>query len=208
MLYAIRLGVIPAVFLAYLDFVLSLFPWTRGLANRLLDLITGSLTQMGKAFLDAIPNLLILVILYFFFRSVLRLLRLFFDALSKEQVTIDGFDPGLGALNLQDHPLRLIAFALIVAYPYIPGSRSAAFKGISIFLGVVFSLGSTYLVSNIIAGYMLTYRRAFKIGYRVKIGDVTGSERFLSEAACLLRCGHSSTSPAAGIYPETPSGIP
>jgi small-conductance mechanosensitive channel len=174
MLYAIRLVVILAAFFAYLDFVLALFPWTRGLANRLLDLITGPLTQMGKAFLDAIPNLLILVILYYFFRFVLRLLRLFFDALSKERVTLAGFDPDWAPSTYKIIRFALVTFALIVAYPYIPGSGSAAFKGISIFLGVVFSLGSTSLVSNIIAGYMLTYRRAFKIGDRVKIGDVTG----------------------------------
>jgi small-conductance mechanosensitive channel len=68
----------------------------------------------------------------------------------------------------------VVAFALVVAYPYIPGSESAAFKGVSIFLGVVFSLGSTSIISNLIAGYALTYRRAFRVGDRVKIGDVIG----------------------------------
>jgi small-conductance mechanosensitive channel len=68
----------------------------------------------------------------------------------------------------------VFVFGLIVAYPYIPGAQSEAFKGISIFLGVVFSLGSSSAISNIIAGYLMTYRRAFKVGDRVKIGDVTG----------------------------------
>ena len=68
----------------------------------------------------------------------------------------------------------VIAFALIVAYPYIPGSGSAAFKGVSLFAGVVFSLGSSSAISNVIAGYMMTYRRAFKVGDRVKIGDAVG----------------------------------
>jgi small-conductance mechanosensitive channel len=68
----------------------------------------------------------------------------------------------------------VIAFALVVAYPYIPGSESDAFKGVSIFLGVIFSLGSSSAVSNIIAGYTMIYRRAFKIGDRVQIGDFRG----------------------------------
>lgn len=69
--------------------------------------------------------------------------------------------------------MALVVFALVVAYPYIPGSESAAFKGISLFLGLV-SLGSSSAISNIIAGYTMTYRRLFRRGDRVKIGEVTG----------------------------------
>ena len=68
----------------------------------------------------------------------------------------------------------IVAFGLVVAYPYIPGSGSGAFKGVSIFLGVIFSLGSSSAISNIIAGYTMTYRRAFRVGDRVAIGEVTG----------------------------------
>ena len=68
----------------------------------------------------------------------------------------------------------IIIFAVIIAYPYIPGSNSDAFKGISLFLGVLLSLGSTSVISNIIAGYTMTYRRAFKVGDKVKIGETIG----------------------------------
>lgn len=61
-----------------------------------------------------------------------------------------------------------------MAYPYIPGSESAAFKGVSLFIGVVFSLGSSSAIANLIAGYLMTYRRAFKVGDRVRIGDEVG----------------------------------
>ena len=70
--------------------------------------------------------------------------------------------------------VAIVALALVVAYPYIPGSGSDAFKGISIFLGIMFSLGSSSAVANMIAGYTMTYRRAFRMGDRVKIGDVVG----------------------------------
>ncbi len=70
--------------------------------------------------------------------------------------------------------LLIIAFALVVAYPYIPGSESEAFKGVSIFLGVIFSLGSSSFIANIIAGYTMTYRRAFKVGDRIQVNDISG----------------------------------
>jgi small-conductance mechanosensitive channel len=70
--------------------------------------------------------------------------------------------------------LLIVAFSLVVAYPYIPGSESAAFKGVSVMLGVLFSLGSSSVISNVIAGYSMTYRRAFRRGDRIKVGDVIG----------------------------------
>jgi small-conductance mechanosensitive channel len=68
----------------------------------------------------------------------------------------------------------VIAFAVVIAYPYIPGSRSEAFKGVSLFIGIIFSLGSSSLIGNFIAGYSMTYRRAFRVGDRVQIGDHVG----------------------------------
>ena len=70
--------------------------------------------------------------------------------------------------------LALGVLALVVAYPYIPGSHTDAFKGISILLGVLLSIGSSSAIANIVAGYMITYRRAFREGDRVRIGDVLG----------------------------------
>jgi len=70
--------------------------------------------------------------------------------------------------------IAIVAFALVVAYPYIPGSRSAAFQSISIFLGVMFSIGSSSFIANIIAGYSMTYRRAFRVGDRIQVGEVFG----------------------------------
>ena len=69
----------------------------------------------------------------------------------------------------------IIAFALVIAYPYIPGSDSAAFKGVSVFLGVILSLGSSSFIGNMIAGLSMTYRGAFKEGDRIKVGEVVGT---------------------------------
>jgi small-conductance mechanosensitive channel len=174
LMYTFRVGAILVVFFAYLHFVLGLFPWTRGIANRLLDLVTGPLAIMGKAIVARIPDLLVLVILFYLFRFALRLLRLFFNAVAEEKVKLAGFDADWALPTYKIVRFMIVAFALIVAHPYIPGSQSAAFKGISLFVGVVFSLGSSSAMANIIAGYMMTYRRAFKVGDRVKVGDVIG----------------------------------
>ena len=128
----------------------------------------------AKAVAARIPDLLILAIVYYLFRFALRLIRHFFEAVEQKTVTLAGFDADWALPTYKIVRFAVIAFGLIVAYPYIPGSQSAAFKGISLFVGVVFSLGSSTAVSNIIAGYMMTYRRVFKVGDRVKVGDVFG----------------------------------
>ena len=102
------------------------------------------------------------------------MIRLFFEAVGRGTVTLGGFDAEWAQPTYKIVRVAVVAFGLIVAYPYIPGSQSEAFKGVSLFIGIVFSLGSSSAISNIIAGYMMTYRRAFKVGDRVKIGEAIG----------------------------------
>ena len=168
------LGIIVLLFFFYLDFVLGLFPWTRHIAGNLLDYVLTPLGKMGTAVVNNIPNLIFLGLLVVITRYLLKLMRLFFEGVERQRVTISGFDPDWARPTYKIVRLLVIAFAVIVAYPYIPGAESPAFKGVSLFLGVIFSLGSSSAVGNIIAGYMLTYRRAFKVGDRVKINDVIG----------------------------------
>ena len=160
-LYAIRILLMLLAILIYLDFVLARFPWTRAVANRLFDGVTGPLATMGQALVGEIPDLIFLAILFYVSRFVLRLIRLFFDAVARETVTLAGFEAEWAVPTYKIARFAVIAFSLIVAYPYIPGSHSDAFKGISIFLGVLFSLGSSSAIANVIAGYLMTYRRAF-----------------------------------------------
>jgi small-conductance mechanosensitive channel len=102
------------------------------------------------------------------------LTRLFFDAVGKGHVSLSGFEPEWAVPTYRIVRMAIVAFALVVAYPYIPGSRSAAFQGISLFLGVMFSIGSSSFISNIIAGYSMTYRRAFRVGDRIQVGEIFG----------------------------------
>ena len=165
---------ILAIVLAYLHYVLALFPWTRLFADRLLAYVINPLATMGQAIVTDIPDLAFLAVLIVIVRYGLKAMRFFFEAVAGGSVTLAGFQPEWARPTYRIMRVAVIAFALVVAYPYIPGSQSAAFKGVSLFLGVVFSLGSSSVIANSMAGYTLIYRRAFKLGDRVKIGDMIG----------------------------------
>jgi small-conductance mechanosensitive channel len=158
----------------WLIFTLRRFPMTRGVAETLLGDILTPLTALGRGFVGALPNLFFLAILYFVVRGALRLIRAFFVAVEHGGVSLSDFEPEWAMPTYKLVRLTVVALGLVIAYPYIPGSGSDAFKGVSLFVGVVFSLGSSSAIANIIAGYMMTYRRAFRVGDRVKIGDVVG----------------------------------
>jgi small-conductance mechanosensitive channel len=173
-LNTVRAAVIVVLGFVCLYAVLSLFPWTQGTASRLLQYMIGPLETMGGGLIANIPSLLFLAILYVITRYLLKLVHLFFAAVGRREVTLEGFDAEWAEPTYKLVRLGVIVFALVVAYPYIPGSGSDAFKGISLFIGIVFSLGSSSAIANMIAGYMMTYRRAFKVGDRVKIGGFVG----------------------------------
>jgi small-conductance mechanosensitive channel len=165
--------VLIAVYL-YLSSVLILFPWTRGLAGSLVSLLVDPLRTIGLGFLQNVPKLAFLVILFIITRYLLKLIRLYFQNIADGSAVLPGFDPEWAEPTYRLIRILLVAFMVIVAYPYIPGSGSEAFKGVSLFIGVLFSLGSSSLIGNLIAGYTMTYRRAFRIGDRVMIGTYLG----------------------------------
>jgi small-conductance mechanosensitive channel len=107
-------------------------------------------------------------------RYVLRLTRLYFESVDRGTVTLARFDREWALPTYRIARVIIIAFGAVVAYPYIPGSSSEAFKGVSIFLGLVVSLGSSSIIGNLMAGYTMIYRRAFKVGDRISIESVTG----------------------------------
>ena len=170
----IRFFLILLAFYIYIHLVLSFFPSTRPFANRVLDYVLLPLTAIGKAIAANIPNVVFIVILVLIARYILKLMKFFFLSIEKGTVKLSGFYPEWSKPTYKILSYLVIAFFAVVAFPYIPGSESPAFKGISIFLGVLFSLGSQSTVSNMIAGFALTYRRAFKVGDRVKIADFIG----------------------------------
>ena len=175
MLFGVRVVAFVALALAYVGYVLAQWPATRALSHGTFGLALDPLRALGAEFVGAIPQLAFLLVLYVILRMALRVLHLFFDAIGRGTLQFGNFDREWALPTYKIVRLLVVAFGLIVAYPYIPGSNSDAFKGVSLFIGVVFSLGSSSAIGNIIAGYMMTYRRAFKVGDLVQIGNATGT---------------------------------
>lgn len=154
--------------------VLSLFPWTRGLGIALHDALVTPLFGAGRAFMDYLPKLVTLLLIVLLFSFLLKMMRTTFEAVEQGRLQFKGFDPEWTWPTFRLMRFGVLAFAVVMAYPFIPGSQSEAFKGMTILLGVLISIGSSSIISNIVAGYSMTYRRAFSIGDRIRVGDTVG----------------------------------
>ena len=165
--------ILVAVYL-YLNLVLGLYPWTRAFAGRLLALLLDPLRDIGMGVLSAVPGLAFVAILAIVTRYVLRLTRLFFTSIENGTIAPRNFEREWSMPTYKIVRALIIVAALVMAYPHIPGSNSEAFKGLTIFLGVLFSLGSSSFIANLIAGYSVIYRRAFKVGDRIRVNEITG----------------------------------
>jgi small-conductance mechanosensitive channel len=174
-LLSVRVAAFAALALAYIGYTLGQWPATRALSRGTFGLALDPLRALGAEFVGTIPQLAFLAVLYVVLRMLLRVLHLLFDAIGRGTVQIGNFDRDWAQPTYKIVRLLTVAFGLVVAYPYIPGSSSEAFKGVSLFMGIVFSIGSSSAISNIVAGYMMTYRRAFKVGDFVQIGSATGA---------------------------------
>jgi small-conductance mechanosensitive channel len=169
-----RFGVTLLLFYFYVPLVFSFFPWTRTFGATLLAYVLTPVANGWNAFISYLPSLLVLLVVVVFSYFAIRIVRFLFTEIERGTITWPGFYPEWAMPTYKIIQLLVLAFALVVMFPYLPGSDSPAFKGISIFLGVLFSLGSSSAVANVIAGVILTYTRAFRLGDRVQIADTVG----------------------------------
>ncbi len=158
----------------YLPFLFSLVPQTKEYADVVLGYIKKPLLFLYEGLIGFIPNLFFIIVIFFVTKYLIRFLKYVTTELEKEAVRLDGFHADWARPTFNLLRVFIIAFALIIVFPYIPGSDSPAFKGLSIFFGILFSLGSTSAISNIVAGVVITYMRPFKVGDRVEIGNTIG----------------------------------
>jgi small-conductance mechanosensitive channel len=163
-----------AAVLVFARTALVAFPWTRSLGSNLGNVVLEPLALIGQGFIDHLPNLIFIAILTIVTRWVLGFIRLFFEAAERGVVQLPSFDPEWALPTYRLVRVGVVAFTVVMAFPYIPGSDTDAFRGVTVFLGLVFSLGSSSIIGNVIAGYSMTYRRAFRIGDRVRVGDHLG----------------------------------
>jgi small-conductance mechanosensitive channel len=174
LLSALRVLTLAVLVYSYLNSALGLFPWTRPIAVILFDLVFNPVKSLWYGFVASLPDLAFLVVLYLILRYILKLQHLFFKQVALGRIKLQNFDSDWAMPTHRIIRFMTIAFAIVIAYPYIPGSDSMAFKGVSVFIGVIFSLGSSSFIANVMAGLAMTYRGAFKEGDRVKIDDVFG----------------------------------
>ncbi|HEU4891793.1 MAG TPA: mechanosensitive ion channel family protein [Vicinamibacterales bacterium] len=158
----------------YLTYVLGLFPWTRPLSATLLGYVVSPIRVAAGAVIRYLPNLLFVVVIATFIYWAIRLVGLLFQLIQQGRIAFANFPAEWAAPTNKIVRVLLIAFGLVVAFPYLPASDSPAFAGVSVFMGVLVSLASSSALSNMIAGIVLTYTGAFRLGDRVKVGDAFG----------------------------------
>jgi small-conductance mechanosensitive channel len=176
LLFARVLRLVLSLLLAYfyLSLVFSFFPWTRGYASVLFGYVLYPLRTVGSAFAAFLPNLFFIAVILVVAYYAVKVVKFLFSELEKGTISLPGFYRDWAQPTYKIARFLIIVFTAVVIFPYLPGSKSPAFQGISIFVGLLVSLGSSSAISNIVAGVMLTYTRGFQTGDRVKIGDTTG----------------------------------
>ena len=154
--------------------VFSLFPLTERLASKIFGYILTPLKNIGRGIINYIPNLFTIVIIIVVTRYIVRSLRFFSTQIGRGKLVLPGFYADWAQPTFNILKFLLYAFTVAIIYPYLPGSDSAIFQGVSVFVGIIFSLGSTSAIGNLVAGVVITYMRPFKVGDRIKLNDVTG----------------------------------
>ena len=166
-LFAILYFILPLIFIV--------FPETRGLAYKLLDYVWSPFSKIIFGVIGYLPDAVAIIVIVTIFRYLAKGIKYFANEIEQEKLVIKGFYPDWAAPTCNIIRALLFAFMFIVIFPHLPNSDSDVFKGVSVFMGVLISLGSTALIGNMISGLALTYMRPFRTGDFIKIGDVLGT---------------------------------
>ncbi len=164
---------ILVVYLA-LPVLFSVMPWAEGIADQVISWTLSPIKSVLSGIINYIPNLFFIAIILLTTRYILRFVKFLALQIESQSLSLPGFYPDWALPTFKIFKFIIYAFTLVVIFPYLPGSDSAVFKGVSVFLGILFSLGSSSAIGNMVAGLVITYMRPFKRGDRVKIGVVTG----------------------------------
>ena len=157
-----------------LPVIFNIFPWTKNFADTLFGYVVNPMKRIALSVWAYLPNLFTILVIIFLFRYLQKGLRFLKNEVQAGHLQLSGFYPDWAAPTYQILRVILYAFMFVLIFPYLPGSDSPVFQGVSVFLGFLFTFGSAGSLSNVIAGLVLTYMRLFKIGDRVKVGDITG----------------------------------
>lgn len=172
----IRLSAVLSIFGIYLTLVLSFFPQTRGVSkNSILQLMMAPVvTALWPAIVSYAPNLLFIATIVVCSYYAISFTRYIFSEIGRGTISFPSFDADWAGPTYNIVRFLMVAFAAVLIFPYLPGAGSPAFQQVSLFLGILVSLGSSGAIAHVIAGVFLTYTGAFKVGDRVKIADTVG----------------------------------
>lgn len=170
----IRLVLVLGILYIYVTLILSFFPWTKQISTNILNYFFLALESAIEGLVAYLPKFIALAIIIICAYYIIKFIRPVFRELGNGNLSLPGFYPEWAEPTFKLALFLIIALALVVALPFLPGFGSPAFQGISVFLGVLLSLGSSAAVANIVAGVILIYTRAFRVGDRIKINDAIG----------------------------------
>ena len=159
----------------FFPLIFSVFEFTQGWSNYLFDLIFSSFGQIFTGIWHYFPNIIKIAAIIIVMRYFVKAVRYIFAEIEDEKLQISGFHPDWAMPTFTIVRFLLYAFMFVLIFPLLPGSDSTIFKGVSVFLGVLLSLGSSSAIANMVAGLVITYMRPFKIGDRINIGNTTGN---------------------------------
>ena len=152
-----------------------IFPQTKGLADTIFSYIWNPVKDIWVGIVDYIPNLFTIFIIWYAIKYLVRFVHYLSREIEAGRLKFGGFYPDWAMPTFHIIRFLLYAFMIAMIYPYLPGSRSGVFQGISVFVGLIVSLGSSTVIGNIIAGLVITYMRPFKLGDRIQLNDTTGN---------------------------------
>ncbi len=152
----------------------SIFPETETLTITLLGYVWNPFREIVLSVVGYIPKLFQIIVIWLCFHYLLRLLRYFTREIESERLKIDGFYADWAQPTYLILRVLLYSLMLVMIWPLLPSSNSQIFQGVSVFIGLVLSLGSTSIVGNVIAGLVMTYMRPFRLGDYIQVGDTVG----------------------------------
>lgn len=171
----VRYAVMLLLLVLTVPLLFSIFPQTKGLAYQLFSYIWNPIKSILSGIADYIPNLFTIFVIWIAVRYLVKLVHYLANEIKTEQLKIRGFYADWAMPTFNIVRFLLYAFMIAMIYPYLPGADSGVFQGISVFVGLIVSLGSSTVIGNIIAGLVITYMRPFKLGDRIKLNDTTGN---------------------------------
>lgn len=153
----------------------AIFPQTEDLALKIFSYLLEPVKMIFKSVASYIPNLFIIFVIYYCIKYIVKGIQYIANEIESENLKISGFYPDWAQPTFNIIRFLLYAFMIAMIYPYLPGSDSGVFQGISVFVGLIISLGSSTVIGNIIAGLVITYMRPFKLGDRIQLNETTGN---------------------------------